>query len=81
MIEQKEIAEIECVIAKAIDRRDDPEALALKIMAELGRAGLCIVPREPTGEMLAAVAMSRDAGHYGLCADWRAMLDAAPTRH
>lgn len=82
MAEQIDEPKIEHVMAAAIERspRSNPEALAKQILAELGRAGLFIVPREPTLEMNTAVARSRDQGHWGLDSAWRAMVDAAQAK-
>src|SRR5260370_34802071 len=82
MAEQRDEPEIERVMVAMIERypRRNPEALAKQIVAELGRTGRFIVPREPTIEMNTAVAKSRDHGHWGLVSAWRAMVDAAQAK-
>jgi len=79
MTEGNANSEIERVIAAAIERNaeSDPEALAKEIISELHRAGRFIVPENPTEKMSAAVAKSRDQGHWGLISAWRAMVEAA----
>ena len=68
MSEQRHGSEIERVIAAAIvcNGTRNPEVLAKQIVSELHRAGRFIVPHEPTNRMNAAVARSRDHGHWGL---------------
>ena len=79
MSERETNSEIERVIAAAIERHPEsnPEGLAKEIVSELNRAGRYIVPADPTEKMSAAVAKSRDQGHWGLISAWRAMVEAA----
>ena len=67
-------------IAKVVRETDDaPRAIAAAILADLDRAGLCIVPREPTEGMRAAGVESDDKRTgYETCAHiYRAMIAAA----
>lgn len=79
MSDHKDESEIVRIIVAAIECHDrgNPEALAKQIVSELQRVGRFIVPHEPTDRMNAAVARSRDQGHWGLDSAWRAMVDAA----
>ncbi len=52
-------------------------ALAACMLAEIAAAGMVVVPREPTAEMLeAAWAYIHDENGVGT---WKAMIEAAPT--